>query len=255
MKRTTKASSVIAAISVILATILLFISLCSCCCPLLDTSGSGNNTGGLFHSHSYSSWKTVEEATCTEDGIRERSCSCGDTQTEVIYATGHTDTNGKCKGCGMVMDPYKALIHYLKTSGTKSSDGTSYSVYYKASSDINSYISYNVSRDAIELFTITTSGDLTAISRIIVNNSNNHSVDMLISSSTSSSSIYASGYIYPNTFDVDNPYIYGYAADSTNSSVRSIFNTSLSLTLKHTKNLLISSGTGITIDMLGYTQV
>ena len=36
------------------------------------------------HTHSYGEWETVKAATCTEEGSKERSCSCGDKQTEKI---------------------------------------------------------------------------------------------------------------------------------------------------------------------------
>ena len=42
------------------------------------------------HNHSYGAWNTVTAATCTSAGSRKRVCSCGDTQTETIPATGHT---------------------------------------------------------------------------------------------------------------------------------------------------------------------
>lgn len=42
------------------------------------------------HVHAYGDWVVTEEATCTEVGQRERTCSCGDRQVEVIPATGHS---------------------------------------------------------------------------------------------------------------------------------------------------------------------
>ncbi|MCD8107638.1 MAG: InlB B-repeat-containing protein [Oscillospiraceae bacterium] len=41
------------------------------------------------HTHSYTSEVTTE-ATCTEDGVMTYTCSCGDSYTETIPATGHT---------------------------------------------------------------------------------------------------------------------------------------------------------------------
>ena len=38
----------------------------------------------------YSSWVVVDEPTCTEEGLRERTCSCGEKETETIAALGHT---------------------------------------------------------------------------------------------------------------------------------------------------------------------
>ena len=42
------------------------------------------------HTHTYSSWVVVDEPTCTEEGLRERTCSCGEKETEMIAALGHT---------------------------------------------------------------------------------------------------------------------------------------------------------------------
>ena len=43
------------------------------------------------HEHSYGEWIITKEATCTEDGIQERTCEKNDdTQTETIPATGHS---------------------------------------------------------------------------------------------------------------------------------------------------------------------
>lgn len=40
-------------------------------------------------SHSYGSWKTTKEATCTESGTQTRTCSCGAKETKTIAALGH----------------------------------------------------------------------------------------------------------------------------------------------------------------------
>ena len=40
--------------------------------------------------HSYGQWQTVQEATCLEDGLQERVCSCGAKDTQVLPALGHT---------------------------------------------------------------------------------------------------------------------------------------------------------------------
>lgn len=42
------------------------------------------------HSHSYNSWTTTKNATCTDTGTQTRKCkSCSTTQTQAIPATGH----------------------------------------------------------------------------------------------------------------------------------------------------------------------
>ncbi|HNX13926.1 MAG TPA: hypothetical protein PK854_01995 [Oscillospiraceae bacterium] len=42
------------------------------------------------HIHAYSEWKIKTEPTCTENGVKTRTCECGDKQQEVISALGHT---------------------------------------------------------------------------------------------------------------------------------------------------------------------
>lgn len=39
--------------------------------------------------HSFGEWETAREVTCTEDGLRERTCYCGEKETQIIKATGH----------------------------------------------------------------------------------------------------------------------------------------------------------------------
>lgn len=46
------------------------------------------------HTHSYTS-SVTKEATCDTNGTKTYECSCGDSYTEAIQATGHTYDNGK----------------------------------------------------------------------------------------------------------------------------------------------------------------
>ena len=72
------------------------------------------------HTHSYS-WSTTTEATCARDGVETGVCSCGDTKTRSIPATGAHKAGGwevetaascssegtevqKCSECGTVMN-------------------------------------------------------------------------------------------------------------------------------------------------------
>ena len=41
--------------------------------------------------HSFSEWKTVKAATCTEKGEQERACSCGEKETQSIDTVAHTE--------------------------------------------------------------------------------------------------------------------------------------------------------------------
>ncbi len=42
------------------------------------------------HTHSFTDWVTVKEATCTQTGIRTSTCSCNESKTEIIPAKGHS---------------------------------------------------------------------------------------------------------------------------------------------------------------------
>ena len=42
------------------------------------------------HTHSFGEWEVVTEPTCTEEGLRERVCACGEKESEEIEALGHT---------------------------------------------------------------------------------------------------------------------------------------------------------------------
>ena len=42
------------------------------------------------HIHSFGDWVITKAATCTEAGEQERTCSCGERQTQTIAATGHS---------------------------------------------------------------------------------------------------------------------------------------------------------------------
>lgn len=59
------------------------------------------NCGELNPNHKHNYIETIiKEATCTEDGEKNLTCSCGDSKTESIPSTGHDYDNGTCKNCG-----------------------------------------------------------------------------------------------------------------------------------------------------------
>ena len=45
----------------------------------------------LLHPHKFDAWVTVKEATCEENGSKERKCFCGKKETAVINKTGHKE--------------------------------------------------------------------------------------------------------------------------------------------------------------------
>ena len=60
-----------------------FLLLCSC-----DTAFNSKETES-DHVHSYDVWEITKEATCTEEGTKIGSCSCGDKLTEIIPLADH----------------------------------------------------------------------------------------------------------------------------------------------------------------------
>ena len=72
------------------------------------------------HEHSFSEWKTVKQASCTEEGQKERTCACGEKETVTLPMTTHNFVNGVCDKCGA--KPSEGLEYTLN------SDGKSYKV-------------------------------------------------------------------------------------------------------------------------------
>ena len=91
---------------VLLLGIACILALSSCNDTPPADSGNGDNSGS--HTHAFGEWVTLRNATCTVAGERERSCSCGEKQTQPINAP-HTEAvapavaatcieNGKTEG-------------------------------------------------------------------------------------------------------------------------------------------------------------
>ena len=67
------------------------------------------------HTHTYSSWVVVDEPTCTEEGLRERTCTCGEKETETLEALGHTPggavrENETAAGC-LTAGSYEEVVY------------------------------------------------------------------------------------------------------------------------------------------------
>ncbi|MBQ8839885.1 MAG: leucine-rich repeat domain-containing protein [Clostridia bacterium] len=89
----------------ILALIVSIITLC------LVLGSCGDNGP---HTHEFGEWIVLKEETCTEIGNREKRCSCGAVQAEVINAKGHDySEEGVCNNCQRVL-----LIYSLSTDGS-----------------------------------------------------------------------------------------------------------------------------------------
>lgn len=53
------------------------------------------------HTHNYGNWKTVKDGQCTDVGLEERECKCGEKETRTIPA-GHNFVDGVCQNCDEV---------------------------------------------------------------------------------------------------------------------------------------------------------
>ncbi|MBQ7347616.1 MAG: leucine-rich repeat domain-containing protein, partial [Clostridia bacterium] len=49
----------------------------------------GSTTVVIPHIHEWSEWFIETEATCTDNGLKKRECTCGEEETGIIYAEGH----------------------------------------------------------------------------------------------------------------------------------------------------------------------
>ena len=56
---------------------------------LTGCPGPVNNYVEPAHEHVFGEWVVTKEATCTETGLKERTCACGEIEEEVIPALGH----------------------------------------------------------------------------------------------------------------------------------------------------------------------
>ena len=90
------------------------------CLAILSGCKNNQNPPDSTHEHSFGEWKTVKQASCTEEGQKERTCACGEKETVTVPMTTHNFVNGVCDKCGA--KPSEGLEYTLN------SDGKSYSV-------------------------------------------------------------------------------------------------------------------------------
>ena len=110
------------------------------CFALAACDGTDEPQETSAHEHAWSAWETVKEATCTEDGLQERTCKCGEVVQEVINATGHNYnatvtaptakdqgyTTHTCANCGdSYIDTYVPATGSLGLAYEVNADGTS----------------------------------------------------------------------------------------------------------------------------------
>ena len=52
-----------------------------------------SSCGDDEHTHEFSEWSVIQNATCTVDGTEERTCSCGEKETKPINKSKKALTN------------------------------------------------------------------------------------------------------------------------------------------------------------------
>lgn len=70
---------------------------------------SPNETTAELHTHSYKEWSIAKEPTCTENGIEERYCNCGEKESRTIAITDHNYKNDTCVFCGVTLKTSQGL--------------------------------------------------------------------------------------------------------------------------------------------------
>ena len=83
------------------------------------------------HEHFYGEWVTVKAPTCTETGVQERTCECGQKESGVLSALGHKagadatcTENSACTVCGEVLQSEKGHIPGAEATCTTSQNCT-----------------------------------------------------------------------------------------------------------------------------------
>ena len=104
------------------------------------------------HIHEFGEWQVSADATCITDGLKVRTCSCGQEETEIIPATGHSFvyTNSgatqvvTCENCDYLVATGKcgtnATWEYVASTKTLTISGTGAMSEYSCSSYNGSYV-------------------------------------------------------------------------------------------------------------------
>ena len=122
---------------------------------LSDTTQETENPSGDIHVHSFGEWHIVKDATCTTQGERKRSCSCGENEIEKFSLPEYSATelynksvkyvgeivtydkngDGYALGTGFVISSDgKVVTNYHVIEGAYSADITIDNTTYKISS-------------------------------------------------------------------------------------------------------------------------
>ncbi len=108
-----------------------------CAATFLGCAGgseNGSGSGGepqssVEHTHAFGEWELVKAASCTKEGEKQRTCSCGEVQTEKVAKTEHVyNLAHLCLSCGVVDSNFIApSTQYLVKDGA-----SEYIIVYQA---------------------------------------------------------------------------------------------------------------------------
>lgn len=100
-------------ISKYVSVLFLLVMLCALCACSRAEPTTAPTTG---HVHSFGEWTITREASCTEKGLRQRTCPvCEITQNESIPLIGHNYYLGQCRVCDAQQPESEGLI-FMETS-------------------------------------------------------------------------------------------------------------------------------------------
>ena len=91
--------------------LLAFLALCLVClasCEMFEIRYDG------VHFHKYDDWAVLAQPTCTENGKRERYCSCGAKQTFEMAMLGHDFISHAGKDATCSVDGYEPYLTCLQ---------------------------------------------------------------------------------------------------------------------------------------------
>ena len=116
MKKATKIITIILAL-------LLCVSMMSCGNKDKDNTPENNqpnnNTNNdSTHTHSFGEWVTVNDVSCTADGLMERYCKCGEIEPKPIFTSGHDEVHHDAKEATKTEKGWKAYVTCSKCDYT-----------------------------------------------------------------------------------------------------------------------------------------
>ena len=203
------------------------------------------------HIHEFGEWE-IEDATCNQDGIKRRYCSCGETQHEVITATGHSINKGICTVCKAIDDPCVALSSYLMDNGQQ------LEFAYLCGKTVSEYnvevmILFNINTDQLGFMLIDSANNNTSVTMSLDLSTNKQK--LYYSTTIAGSDYTVEGYIYSDQVKPDDIYIYGMSGKVPSimiDNIKSLFRIYTEIMLETIPDILNETQLGVTMQMLGF---